>query len=224
MSFQQVWEDEIYSQGRHLSQWPYNTVMSFLYHHRPEARQPDTVRVLEVGCGAGNNLWGAARLGYQVTGLDGSATASEAARQRFQADGLAGEFHVGDFATLPFDDASFDLVIDRAALTCVGFTPARQAIAEIQRVLVPTGRFFFNPYSTRSTSFRQGRSRGDGQRDGFASGPFVGVGAITMYREADLRRALADHWEILSLQHELLADLLPTPFIRAEWRIVAKKC
>jgi hypothetical protein len=65
-TFDPVW-DEIYGQGRHFNHYPYDAVVSFVFNNRPGDRPRDQVRVLEVACGAGNNLWFAAREGFSET-------------------------------------------------------------------------------------------------------------------------------------------------------------
>ena len=73
-------------------------------------------RILDVGCGLGDDAAAMARLvaaGGTVVGVDGSQAMIEAARARHGGvDGLSFEF--ADAAHLPFDDASFDACrIDR---------------------------------------------------------------------------------------------------------------
>ncbi|MCS6243447.1 MAG: hypothetical protein H2172_06260 [Opitutus sp.] len=52
-----AWEDAIYSQGRHLNRYPFDAVVSFVYRYRPTGRAPQEIRILEVGCGAGNTVY-----------------------------------------------------------------------------------------------------------------------------------------------------------------------
>ena len=66
---------------------------------------PDT-RYLDVGCGAGGAVQLAAAKGAQVSGIDAADTLLAIARERTPK----GEFHIGDLETLPFDDATFDVV------------------------------------------------------------------------------------------------------------------
>ena len=66
---------------------------------------PDT-RYLDVGCGAGGAVQLAAARGAQVSGIDAADTLLAIARERTPK----GEFHIGDLETLPFDDATFDVV------------------------------------------------------------------------------------------------------------------
>lgn len=110
-----------------------------------------TERVLDVGCGHGALLIGAAhRLGTgRAVGVDlwsqgdqhaNSAAATEA---NARAEGVADRVEVrdGDMRALPFDDASFDVVVSSLAVHNVsGREDRRRAIAEIARVLVPGGR------------------------------------------------------------------------------------
>ena len=66
---------------------------------------PDT-RYLDIGCGAGGAVQLAAARGAQVSGIDAADTLLAIASERTPK----GEFHVGDLETLPFADATFDVV------------------------------------------------------------------------------------------------------------------
>ena len=62
--------------------------------------------VLEVGCGSGVFLRAAANRGARVTGLDASSSLLEIARRRVPEADLT----VGDLQSLPYADATFDVV------------------------------------------------------------------------------------------------------------------
>lgn len=71
----------------------------------PEARAAGT-RVLEIGCGDGTRLgWLKSHLGFECSGVDPSAEAVASAGSR----GV--DAHQATADALPFDDASFDVVI-----------------------------------------------------------------------------------------------------------------
>ncbi len=219
-----VWENEIYSQGQHLNRYPFDSVVSFLFRWRPRDKARADVRVFEIGCGAGNNLWCAAREGFAVAGIDGSASAIAFAQRRFQTEGLAGDFRVGDFTQLSWGDNSADMAIDRCSLTCVGHDTQRAAVAEVWRVLKPGGVFFYNGYSDRHTSARSGRRLADGRNAEIAGGTLTGVGAICFSSRSDVERLFGQGWEILKLEHMAADDLSDSTVVcHAEWRVVVRK-
>ncbi|TWO68954.1 class I SAM-dependent methyltransferase [Caenimonas sedimenti] len=220
-SFDPVW-DTIYG-GGHTVRYPWDAVVSFVFRHAPRGVPRASVRILEVGCGSASNLWFAAREGFCVTGIDGSAAAIAQARRRFADEGLSGDLRVGDFTRLDgLADASFDLVIDRGALVCTGYSDAARAVREIGRVLKPGGRFFFNPYSDRHTSASSGRAAADGLRVGIDKGSLVGVGQLCFYGRDEVDGLLREGWVVRSLQHLELQEALDGS-LHAEWRVVAEK-
>jgi SAM-dependent methyltransferase len=95
-------------------------------------------QVLDVACGHGNAALAAARRFCQVTGVDYVPELLERARQRATAEGLEVTFEEADAEALPFDDASFDVVLS----TCGAmFAPDQERTAsELLRVCRPGGR------------------------------------------------------------------------------------
>jgi SAM-dependent methyltransferase len=103
----------------------------------------DGARVLEVGCGPGHlSIRMARQLGLDVTGLDLDPAMIEVARAN--ADRAADDdrrepsFVLGDVASLPFPDASFDVVV--STLSLHHWADPRAGLSEIGRVLRPGGR------------------------------------------------------------------------------------
>lgn len=98
--------------------------------------------VVDIGCGAGMDLLLAARsVGPRgrAIGVDMTATMAERARAGARAAGLNNvDVRDGDATRLPVDDHTVDVVISNGVLNLV---PRKdRAIAEIARVLKPTGR------------------------------------------------------------------------------------
>ena len=218
-----VWES-IYSEGKALNRYPFDQVVSFLYRSFDRSRPRSATRLLEIGCGAGNNLWFAAREGFTVSGVDGSPSAVEFAKKRFADEGLKGDLRVADFINLPFEDNSFDFVIDRAALTCSTFSDARKTIAEVRRVLVPGGKFYFTPYSDRHGSYVSGKPGSDGLTVDISGGTLTGIGPITFYGKRDVLGMFSQGWKMVELRHIELTEELETEYqVHAEWLAVAEK-
>jgi len=95
-------------------------------------------RVLDVACGSGNLSIPAARAGAIVTGVDIATNLIEQARARAKSEGLTIQFDEGDAENLPYDDASFDVVVSMFGAM---FAPRPELVAaELVRVCRPGGR------------------------------------------------------------------------------------
>lgn len=94
--------------------------------------------LLDVGCGAGQIAIPAAKAGVNVTGLDLAPNLVEQARQRAKDAGVVALFDEGDAEALPYNTASFDVVL---SLIGAMFAPQPEKVAaELLRVCRPGGR------------------------------------------------------------------------------------
>ena len=106
-------------------------------------------RVLDIGCGRGLLLVGAARRlpRGQAVGIDLwqaedlSGNRPEATLENARREGVAVQVETGDMRALPFPDASFDAVVSKAAIHNLYEAKDRAlALAELGRVLKPGGQ------------------------------------------------------------------------------------
>lgn len=104
-------------------------------------------RVLDVGCGTGDDVRSLARLvgdGGHVTGIDLSSTMLAEANRRTAGTSLPVTFESGDMTRLPFPDASFDAVhVKLVRFHCPDLDAADD---EIVRVTRPGGRIAIFDY------------------------------------------------------------------------------
>ena len=95
------------------------------------------MRVLDVAAGIGNAALRAAAAGAEVVASDLTPRLLEAGREQAEANGLSLQWQEADAEHLPFDDASFDVVMSSIG---VMFAPHHQAAAdELVRVCRPGG-------------------------------------------------------------------------------------
>jgi ubiquinone/menaquinone biosynthesis C-methylase UbiE len=106
---------------------------------RTAAEIPAGSKVLEVAPGPGYFAIELAKLGgYEVTGLDISATFVEIARANAEKAGVRVDFRRGNASAMPFADEAFDFLLCRAAFK--NFSEPVKALREMRRVLRPGGR------------------------------------------------------------------------------------
>jgi SAM-dependent methyltransferase len=103
------------------------------------------MRILDVACGAGQISIPAARAGAKVTGIDIATNLVEQARARAQAENLDARFDEGDAELLPYEDASFDIVV---SLIGAMFAPRPDLVAaELRRVCRPGGKIIMGNWT-----------------------------------------------------------------------------
>jgi SAM-dependent methyltransferase len=132
MTFNPHWEAE----AANWIAWARTPGHDVYWHYREaffELVPPPGRATLEVGCGEGRVARDLAARGHRVTGVDAAPTLLAAAAE---AD-PHGEYLLADAAELPFEAASFDLVVAYNSLMDVQDMPG--AVREAARVLAPDG-------------------------------------------------------------------------------------
>ena len=95
------------------------------------------IRVLDVAAGTGNASIAAAQRGAQVTASDLTPELFDAGRARAQSEGIKIDWFEADAENLPFDDASYDVVMSSIGAM---FAPHPRDVAdELVRVCRPGG-------------------------------------------------------------------------------------
>ena len=181
------WEVDIYARGQHLNKWPFTEVVSSIMRATSGSNRHD-VLVLEIGCGAGNNVWFLASEGFRAHGIDMSTTAIEYARNRLRDMGLEEDLRVGDLGALPWSNSQFDVVIDRGALTHNTHSHIATILEEVQRVLKPGGSLMsFTLFGMAHSERMYGEEVSHHTFDHFSDGYFRSVGLTSFFTRDDLK-------------------------------------
>ncbi len=207
MTWDPVWET-VY-RTRAWGQYPGEDVIRFVKGNFPNAEDRAQVRLLEVGSGAGANLWFMAREGFCVHGIEGSETAVRLTRERLDREcpqwrEAGGNVQSGDFQQLPYPDNYFDAALDVVAICYSGFDEARKVYRELARVTKPGGRLF-------ARTFARGCW---GEGTGTAAGPDMwvcdegllkGLGA-TRFTVEEQVPVLLEGWRIDRVEHSSITE------------------
>ena len=192
-SWDPVWE-KIYNE-REWGKYPPEDLIRFTARNFYKAKNRKDVKILEIGCGPGANIWYLAREGFSVYGIDGSKTSIKQAGDRLKKEGLSAELEVGDVHNLSWPDNYFDAVIDIECLSCNSQKDSKEIMAEVYRVLKHSGKFFSIAAKSNCWGSETGVKIDQTTRRQVEDGPYAGVGPV---RFADL----ASLKEIFSSFHD----------------------
>ena len=221
MSNSGFWESK-YAAG-HGQRYPWDRVVTFVFRNIPLNVAKNELKILEIGFGTGSNLWFAAREGFSVSGVEQSEAAVAVALKRFKQNRLEGDLRIGDFSSLPFEDNSFDLAIDRASLACVDQKTATQSIREVHRCLKAGGKFFSEGYGSEHTSAKFGQKLENGMTVNITDGALVGAGDIRFMSKADAFKLFPEgDWRIEKAERLDKSDFMDANFaLEQQWLITA---
>ncbi len=189
-----VWE-EIF-RSREWGKYPPEHVIRFVARNFYRVPDRKNVRLLEVGCGPGANVWFMAREGFTVPRIDGSSIAIRQASERLSREGLAADLRVGDYSTIPCPDSSFDGVVENVSLYCNRWGVVRRALGEIRRILKPGAQFLSSLFSDRTWGYGRGTMV---EPDGFidiTEGPLAGAGFVLFLNQARVYELFRDFADI----------------------------
>ena len=221
------WEINRFSQGKRAAKYVWSDVvtLTFRYLLGPKAEVPRSqIRVLELGCGAGANLLFFAREGLDVTGIDASPSAIRLAAGTLATNGHSAALEVGDFANaLPFPDASFDLVLDRATLTHNVLGVIEDTVGEVHRVLKPGGILLIvDFFSTAHPHAEMGKEVEPNTHTGIPVGMFQDIGNVHFTTGEELRDLLSQ-FTVLHMEHKVYSCMVPDAAEgTAQYNVVAR--
>lgn len=114
------------------------------------------IKVLEIGCGSGANLWFLAKEGFDVYGIDQAPTGIKYCEKMLENWGVKAQISIGDMKKMIFSDESFDAVADVVSMQHLTYTDHRQCYKEIYRTLKRGGKLFSFHLGENSVSYLHG--------------------------------------------------------------------
>lgn len=226
-SFDLSWESNIYSRGRHLNAYPYDLLVSIVARKYFSIAKDERkkIKVLDLGCGAGNNAKFLAENGFSVYGADGSETVVKACEEKFKLCGLSGEFIAADLINLPYKKNFFDLVVDRESLYANKFSGIKAIIRSVRDKLKKNGLIVSFIYNTYHSDREFGEEIEPNTYEKFRKGNFYATGKAHF---ADLKEILDlySEFKIENIMRNSLSEVFDKPhrFMEYdEYIVIAKK-
>ena len=175
-------------------------------------------KVLDLGCGTGNDVRRLANLDHQVTGLDFSKIALDIARSK--RNPRAG-FVRADMGTgLPFLKGCFDAVFSNVALHMFDDMITRAVIQEVKRILRPSGIFIFHVNSVDDRALRA-RQRQVSEKLGPSRVREADGQTVHFFSQSELEGHFQE-WTHLEIEHLFVSDRITGEPFKAVWRGCAR--
>jgi SAM-dependent methyltransferase len=183
----------------------------------PLLRSSQAQRVLELGCGTGNDAARLAHAGFEVVALDLSPEAIAQARNRH---GQAADFIVADVAEgLAFPSGSFDAVMANVSLHMFSDAVTRAILAEVGRVLGPGGLLLLHVNADDDRPLRARRR--PVARELEPDYVLEEAGQTVRFFSREYLTDLLRTWEIVTLEHVELDDQKTGEPFKRVWRVAA---
>lgn len=220
MGFSKEWED-CYRSNSQMSVWPWSDLVSYVMRYARPLKE--NVKVLELGCGAGANILFFKKLGLDYYGIDGSDYIINELKQKFPE--YKNNLISGDFTEDLFFKTSFDLIVDRAAITHNSTKSIVNCLSMIYERLDGNGKFIgIDWFSTSHSDFNIGSEFEDKYtKHNFQEGQFLGVGKVHFSDKEHLTDLLSN-FKIIVLEHKKIKKEIPNDnHIFASWNFVVEK-
>ena len=192
MSWDPAWED-VFS-TRDWGRYPPEELIRFVARHFFKATDRTRIKILEIGCGAGANIWFLAREGFQTFGIDGSPTAVAKANKYLKGENLPARLLVGDAARLGalYLPGSFDAVIDVCCLQHNRAEEVRAILNQARIALKPGGRMFSMMCAAGTWGDGLGRAVEPGSYVDVSEGPYAGKGLVHFFTLEEVENLFSD--------------------------------
>ena len=214
MSFDKNWEKLVYKKSLQINQYPFDWIVSSTFNR---IKGFNKKKVLELGCGTGNNLRFFRDLNFkEIIGIDGSKTAIELARKNIKSKKI--KLILDDFSKINFKSNYFDLIVDRGSITHNSKREINQIFEKLYKFLKKDGLFFSRMFSSRhygnhtkikNKSFKDEINSKEGLTTSF-------------FNEHEIKK-LFSKFKIISLHLEENKSLIPDNRKNSAWWLIISK-
>lgn len=219
MAWDNVWE-KVFRENE-WGKYPAESLIRFMARNFYK-KERKKVRVLEVGCGTGANIWYLAKEKFDVYGMDGSRTAIKRAKRRLKDEFVKAHLTSGDIVKLPYETGYFDVVVDAECISCNSRNDARAILAEIKRVLKKDGLFYSRTFTDKMYIGHHFKKQNDLEYENISGGPLAGKGLVRLTTMKGIRDLYGKVFCIISID-KLEYSEYNRQFKVSEWVIISRK-
>lgn len=188
-SFNEEWE--IVHSGQEWGMYPTEHVIRFIARNYYSSNR-EQIKILDFGCGAGAQTWYLAREGFDVYGFDGSESAIEKVRCRFEKEHLKAHLKVADALDLDYQDNFFDAVVDNVCIYSNLLDNIKAMYKDVYRMLKKGGKLFSSCFGKRTYGYGSGVALEEDTFARITEGVLAGRGTTHFFTSEALRQILEE--------------------------------
>ncbi|MBN8444812.1 MAG: class I SAM-dependent methyltransferase [Gammaproteobacteria bacterium] len=139
--FEQLYQTRGFASQR---RYPNEQLIGFIAgnYFKADAATRSQIKVLELGCGSGANLWFVAREGFDVTGIDFAPSGIALCQTMLDIWQVEAKLQIADMTALPFENESFQVIFDVVSMQHLTLVQHAAALHEAYRCLQAGGQYF----------------------------------------------------------------------------------
>ena len=141
-----------YKNLKRYNKWPYEFIITYAKRY---IKKSNNKKVLDLGCGGGNNIQFLAEEKYNIYGIDSSKTAVKLTKKQCKKK-YQNQIILGDFKKLPYKNNFFDLIIDRMSITHNSEKDIEVIVNEVWRVMKKNAIFIGSFHSNNNPQLKYG--------------------------------------------------------------------
>lgn len=196
---------EYWRSAKGYRMYPCEEMIRFVGKYLLNVKQEERkyIKIMEIGCGNGCNIWPLAKEGFDVYGIDISENAlrlADGMKRKWDVEYETRQVNLLDECC--YDDGSFDVIIDVVSMQHLSFGEHARLYDRIHKLLKPGGLFYTYHRNDKSWDFAEG----DGELIDYktyknipnSAAPFSNLGVICMLSNEDMKNVIAKQgFEIL---------------------------
>ncbi len=201
-NIKKIWERNY--KNKRFNKYPFDRVVSFIFRNFKN-KNKKKIKILDLGCGGGNNSFFLAQEGFDLYAVDGSSESIKITRKRLNFYDKK-KIIKCNFSKLPFKKNFFDCIIDRQSLSCNSYKDIKKIVKEIYRVSKPNCRLISFIYSLKHPDIKFGKKINENtfnsevigaDFNNFKKGIFRKSGLIHFFSEKQISRLFSNFKKIL---------------------------
>lgn len=220
MTFSKQWNTQ-YKNKFQLNNWPFTDLVSYTIRHSNINK--NKIKILELGCGSGNNIPFFLSYNSEYFGIDGSISIISKLKKKYPK--IKNNLIACDFTQQIPIEKKFDLIIDRGSLTHNSTKDIQYSLDLIHKKLNFHGKFIgIDWFSTNHFEYKNGKVSTDHlTKNKYKNGRFKKIGNVHFSNKKHLQK-LFSKFKIEVLDEKIITDKLSLKCEKlAWWNIVVKK-